>query len=80
MFTKIQMYNDKAMVSGAALKKLILDRLPHKILEQMHTIDLTGKTDDEIITIITNAGRTAEKWDAAKKNLRLKKSIADVRQ
>lgn len=68
------------MVSGAALKKLILDRLPHKILEQMHTIDLTGKTDDEIITIITNAGRTAEKWDAAKKNLRLKKSIADVRQ
>jgi len=74
------MYNDKAMVSGAALKKLILDRLPHKILEQMHTIDLTGKTDDEIITIITNAGRTAEKWDAAKKNLRLKKSIADVRQ
>jgi hypothetical protein len=60
MFTQIQMHNDKALVSGAALKKIILDRLPHKILEQMHTVDLTGKTDEEIITIITNAGRTAK--------------------
>jgi len=74
------MYNDKAMVSGAALKELILDRLPHKLLEQMHTINLTGETDDEIISSITNAGRTAEKWDAARNNLGPEKSIADVRQ
>jgi hypothetical protein len=33
------------MVSGAALKKLILERLPQKIIDQMHTVDLTGKTD-----------------------------------
>jgi hypothetical protein len=80
MFTQIQMHNDKALVSGAALKKIILDRLPNKILEQMHTVDLTGKTDDEIISIITNAGRTAEKWDEARKNLGLKKSINDTRK
>jgi len=42
MFTKIQMFNDKAMVSGAALKKLFLEQLPPKILEQMHTVDSTG--------------------------------------
>jgi len=80
MFTKIQMYNDRALVSGAALKKIILDRLPHKILEQMHTVDLHGKTDEELITIITNAGRTAEKWDEARKNLGLKKSVSEVRK
>jgi len=78
MFIQIQMYNNKAMVSGAALKKIILDRLPHKILEQMHMVNLTGKTDNEIINIITNAGRTAEKWDEAKKNLGLRKSISDI--
>ena len=80
MFTQIQMFNDRALVTGAALKKLILDRLPHKILEQMHTVDLTGKTDEELITIITNAGRTAEKWDEARKNLGLKKPITEVRR
>jgi len=66
MVTRIQTPNDKAMVYGAALKKLILERLPQKILEQMHVVDLTGKTDNEVITIITNAGRTAEKWEAAR--------------
>jgi len=80
MFTQIQMYNDKSMVSSAALKKIILDRLPHKILEQMHTVVLTGKTDDEIISIITNAGRTAEKSDEAKMHFELRKSISDVRK
>jgi hypothetical protein len=80
MFTQIQMHNDKALVSGAALKKIILDRLPHKILEQMHTVDLTGKTDDEIIGIITNAGRTAEKWDEAKKNLGLRRSVTETKK
>jgi len=80
MFTKIQMFNDRALVTGAALKKIILDRLPHKILEQMHTVDLTGKTDEELITIITNAGRTAEKWDEARKNLGLKIPVAEVRK
>jgi len=72
MFTRIQTLNDKAMVSGAALKKLILEWLPQKILDQMHVVDLTGKTDNEIIAIITSAGRTAEKWEAARKNLGLK--------
>jgi hypothetical protein len=72
MFTQIQTLNDKAAVTGAAFKKLILGRLPHKILEQMHTVDLTGRTDQEIMTIITNAGRTAEIWEAARKNLGLK--------
>jgi len=38
MFTKIQMFNDQAMVTGVALKKIILDRLPRKILEQIHTV------------------------------------------
>jgi hypothetical protein len=36
---------------------------------------LTGKTDQEIITIITSAGRTAERWEAARKNLGLKASF-----
>jgi hypothetical protein len=46
----------------------------------MHTVDLTGKTQEEIISIITNAGRTAEKWNEAKKNLGLRKSVADTRK
>jgi len=75
MFTKIQTFNDKAMVSGAVIKKLILERLPQKILDQMHVVDLTGKTDNEIIAIITSAGRPAEKWEAARKNLGLKASF-----
>ena len=75
MFTRIQTFNDKDMVSGAALKKLILERLPQKILDQMHVVDLTGKTDNEIITIVTNAGRTADKWEAARKNFGLKASF-----
>jgi len=69
MFTKIQLYNDKAQLTGAGLKKLILDRLPEKVLSQMHVVDLTGKTDQEMIDIITKAGRTAEKWKEARKNL-----------
>jgi len=69
MFTKIQMYNTKAQLTGAGLKKLILDRLPEKLLGQMHVVDLTGKTDQEMIEIITEAGRTGEKWEAARKNL-----------
>jgi hypothetical protein len=42
---RFQTFTHKAMVSGAALKKLILERLPQKIIDQMHTVDLTGKTD-----------------------------------
>jgi hypothetical protein len=61
MFTKIETFNDKAMVTGAALKNIILQRLPQKIIKQMHTMDLTRKTDYEMITNLTNAGRTAEK-------------------
>jgi hypothetical protein len=60
IFTKIQTVNDKAIVTGAALKKIIIERLPQKIIKQIHTPDLTGKTDQWIFTIIINAGRTAE--------------------
>jgi len=72
MFTRIQTYNDKAQITGAALKKFILERLPNKILDQMHVVDLTGKTDQEMIDIITNAGKTAERWEEARDNLLIK--------
>jgi len=49
-----------------------------KVLEHMHTVSLTGKTDDEIMNIITNAGRTAEKWEEGRKNLGLRKPILEV--
>ena len=69
MFTRIQTFNDKAQITGAALKKFILERLPSKILDQMHVVDLTGKTDQEMIDIICNAGKTAERWEEARENL-----------
>jgi hypothetical protein len=72
MFTRIQTFNDKAQITGAALKKFILERLPTKILDQMHVVDLTGKTDQEMIDIITNAGKTAERWEEARENLLIK--------
>jgi len=75
MFTKIRNVNDKAMVTGAALKKIIIERLPQKIIDQMHTVDLTGKPDPEIMSIITSAGRTAEKWEAVRRNLGLKATL-----
>jgi len=78
MLTQIQMHNDKALVSSAAFKKIILDRLLHKILEQMHTVDLMETTDDGIISIVISAGRTAEQWDVARRNLGLKKPILEV--
>jgi hypothetical protein len=69
MFTKIQMHNEKAQLMGAALKKLILDRLPINIFEKMHTVDLTRMRDQEMMQIISKAGRTAEKWAEEKRNL-----------
>jgi len=75
MFTKIQTFNDKARVTGAALKKLILESLPQRVLEEIHTVDLTGKTDQEITSTLINAGLTAEKWEAARKNLGLKATL-----
>jgi len=72
MFTRIQTFNDKAQITGAALKKFILERLPAKILDQMHVVDLTGKTDQEMIDIITNTGKTAERWEEARENLLIK--------
>jgi len=72
MFTRIQTYNDRAQLTGAALKKFILERLPIKILDQMHTVDLTGKSDQEIIDVITKAGTTAERWEEAKDNILIK--------
>jgi hypothetical protein len=80
MFTNIQMHNDKALVSRAVLKKIIHDRLPHKILVQMHRVNVIGNTEDEISTMSTNSGSTAEKWDEAKNKLRLRKSITDTRK
>jgi hypothetical protein len=41
MFTKIQMYNHKAHLTGAGLKKLILHQLPEMVLGQMHGVDQT---------------------------------------
>jgi hypothetical protein len=38
----------------------------------MHTVDLTGTSDQEIIDIITNAGQTAEQWEETKENLLIK--------
>ncbi|KAF8537901.1 hypothetical protein BDD12DRAFT_806559 [Trichophaea hybrida] len=58
--------------TGPAFKKLILDRLPNKILEEMHTVDLTGRTNKEIFDIITKAGKTTQQWEAARKNLALR--------
>jgi len=69
------MFNDKVLVTGAAWKKLILERLPQKMLELMRTVDLKGKTDQEIINFITNARRTAIKFDTARKTLGLKASV-----
>jgi hypothetical protein len=80
MFTKIRTFNDKAMISGAALKKMILERLLQKIMEHMHTVDLMGNTDSDIITIISNEGKTAEKWKATRKNLGLKSSLETYEQ
>jgi hypothetical protein len=72
MFTQIKVFNDQAKVTGAALKKIILDRLPMMMLDLMHTTDLNGKTDDEQIAIITKAGRTAERWEVTKQSLALR--------
>jgi len=72
IFTKMQMHNGKAQLVGAGLKKVILDCLPVEVLEQMHTVDLTGKSDQEMIEIISKSGRTAEKWEEAKKNLSMR--------
>jgi len=74
MFTKIQMYNDKAQLTGAGLKKSMLDRLPVKVLGQMHLVDLTRKTDQEMIEIITKDGRTTEQWEEARRNLGIRTS------
>jgi len=68
MITKIQTYNDNAQLTDAALKKLILHRLQLKIIEQMHTVDMTGKWDEEMIEIISKAGRMTGKWEDAKMN------------
>jgi hypothetical protein len=60
------------MVTGASLKKMSLERLQQKIIEQMHTVNLTGKTDQEIISITTNTTRTVQKWEVTRTKLGLK--------
>jgi len=72
MFTRIQTVNDKAQITGATLKKFILERLPTNILDQMHVVDLTGKSDQQMIDIIPNAGKTAERWEEGRDNLLIK--------
>jgi len=72
MFTEIQVFNDTAKVTGAAFKKPILDRLPQIILDQMHTTDLYGKTDEKLMDVITTAGRTAERLEDTRRNLALR--------
>lgn len=62
------------------MKKIILDQLPYIILEQLHTVDLIGTTDNEIISIIKNAERTAEKWKEDRRNLGLRKPNLEVQQ
>jgi hypothetical protein len=47
---------------------LILEQLLQNNLQQMHTADLTGKPDQDIVSILTNAGTTVQKWDQARKN------------
>lgn len=42
MFTTILMHNDMAKLTGAVLKKLILDHFPAIILERIHTVDIPG--------------------------------------
>ena len=42
MLTQIRMHNDEAMVTAAALQKIILYRSQHNILETINTVDLTG--------------------------------------
>jgi hypothetical protein len=80
MFTQIQMHHSYAIVNRAVLKKIILDQLPYIILEQLHTVDLIGTTDNEIISIIKNAERTAEKWKEDTRNLGLRKPNLEVQQ
>jgi hypothetical protein len=46
----------------------------------MHTVDLTGKTQDELINIITNAGMTGKKWKKTRKNRALRKPISEIRK
>jgi hypothetical protein len=61
------MCNDKTQLTGAGLKKLILDCLPQTILVQMHTVDLIRKSDQEMIEIILKTGKVVEKWEEARK-------------
>jgi len=69
MFTKLQMHNDEAPLTGAGHTYLLLDGLPVEVLEQVHTANLTGKSDQEMIECISKAGRTTEKWEEANKHL-----------
>jgi hypothetical protein len=75
MFTQIQTFIDKVVVTGAVLTMLILELLPQRIIEQLHTVNLTGKIDQEIITIITNIGQNAEKSGSARKSLGLQATL-----
>jgi len=77
MLTQIQMHNNRALDTGAEFKKIISERLPHGILKQMHTIDLSGKTNTEIVEIITRAGRMVKQWNTAPQSLGLKASLRE---
>jgi len=61
MFPKFQTHFDQAQMTRMAMKKWILDCLPHQILQQMHTTDLSGKSDKDIMHIIARARRTPKR-------------------
>jgi len=66
MFPKIEMYNGKTQLTGAALKKFNFNTLPIKGLDQIHMKELTGQSDQEMINFVSKGGRTAETWDQAR--------------
>jgi len=77
MFTEIQIHDDQGMVTCGVLKMQILNQLPYRIVEQMHSTNNMGKGDLQITAIITLAGRTAEKLDEVRNSLGLKKNLLE---
>jgi hypothetical protein len=70
----IKMHNNKDQLPEPALKKVILDCLPVKIIGRMHAINRTGNTDQKTIEIISISKATTEQWEEAWLNLSTKNS------
>jgi len=69
---KIDMHNNNVWLTCASLQSFMLCQLPVKILQQMHMVDLIGKSDKDIIWSILRARRTVEKREESKCNLMTK--------